>query len=261
MAELPQKCPGQESRYWTGDPAVEVPCPECGAAIEIFHDEESGRCRSCGRRVPNPNRVADCTKWCSLAEVCLGLASQQPTEPHGDASAANDSAAGQQQSVLPMRQDNLQRAEALAFDALSPQPAEQMLWLGAEGAAAQWHLPVLDDRLEIDLAARRITTSAGREVSPAWRILVLHYLAIGGRPEDLAPEVTFADLPSARTYATVYKGRVISRLCATAGGEVAKLRVAATALGGRAADGGDAAFDFAVFPRLTGAPCLARARR
>ncbi len=149
-----------------------------------------------------------------------------------------------------MKQENLQQAEALAFDALGFQSAEQMLWLGAQLAAACWRLPVLDAVLEIDLAARRVTTSAGREVGPTWRILLLHYLAITAQPEQLAPEVTFADLPSGRTYAEVYQRRVISRLCGTVGRDAAALLAAAAALGGRAVAHGAGAFDFALFPRL-----------
>ena len=201
---------------------VEVPCPDCGTTVEIFSDEDAGRCHGCGRRFPNPGKGPNCAQWCSLAQECL----------------------------MPARQDNLQRAEALAFDALGRQSAEQMSWLGARDAAAHWHLQVLEDSLDVDLAARRIATSAGQAVSPPWRILLLHYLAIAGRPEDLAPEVTFADLPSARTYADVYRQRVISRLCATAGRDAPGLRAAAAALGGRVAAGGEMAFDFAVFPRL-----------
>ena len=43
---------------------------------------------------------------------------------------------------------------------------------------------------------------------------------------------------------------MIERLCATAGQSVEKLRAAAAALGGRTVTGGDAAFDFDVFPRF-----------
>jgi hypothetical protein len=78
----------------------------------------------------------------------------------------------------------------------------------------------------------------------------LHYLGIRGQPERLAPEVTFADLPTARSYASVYQGRVIGRLCATAGRDADKLRDAAALLNGLRALGGDLAFDFDVFPRL-----------
>lgn len=151
---------------------------------------------------------------------------------------------------MPGPQDNLQRAETLAFDALDRQTAAQMLWLGAHSAGMVWRLPVLNDTLEVDVSARHITTSAGEEVGAAWRILLLHYLAITARPEKLVPVITFADLPTARSYAEVYHQRAIVRLCATAGQDAEKMRMAALALGGRAEAGGDTAFDFDVFPRL-----------
>ena len=152
---------------------------------------------------------------------------------------------------MPESQDNLRRAAELAFNAVCNQKTEQLLWLGAQPAAAVWRIAVLNDLLAMDLSARRITTSAGREVGPVWRILLLHYLAIGTQPETLGPEVSFADLPTARTYARVYHQRVIARLCATAGRDEKRLRKAADALGGRIVEGGDTAFDFDLFPRLS----------
>jgi hypothetical protein len=151
---------------------------------------------------------------------------------------------------MPEFQDNLRRAAELAFNAVCNHNAEQLLWLGAQHEDEVWQLPVLNDLLAIDLSARSITTSAGREVGPFWRILLLHYLAIDSRPETLGPEVTFADLPAARTYARVYHQRVIARLCASAGRDEKRLRTAADALGGRIVEGGDTAFDFDIFPRL-----------
>ncbi len=151
---------------------------------------------------------------------------------------------------MPEFQDNLRRAAELAFNAVCNQKSEQLLWLGAQPADAAWRIPVLNDLLAMDLSARRITTSAGRVVSPVWRILLLHYLAITSRPEALEPEVTFADLATARTYAGVYHQRVIARLCATAGRDEKRLRAAAESLGGRIVGVGDTAFDFDVFPRL-----------
>ncbi|MGA2795992.1 MAG: DUF3786 domain-containing protein [Thermoguttaceae bacterium] len=150
---------------------------------------------------------------------------------------------------MPESQDNLRRAAELAFNAVCNQQTEQLLWLGAQPQDAVWRIPVLNDLLAIDLSARRITTSAGCEVGPVWRILILHYLAIDSRPEKLEPEVTFADLPTARTYARVYHQRVIARLCATTGRDEKSLRAAADALGGRIVPGGTA-FDFDIFPRL-----------
>jgi hypothetical protein len=153
--------------------------------------------------------------------------------------------------AVPPPQSNLDRATEMAFAAIGDQRDDQMRWLGAQPAQHLWHLPVLDDTLAVDLLARQVTTSAGVEVGPHWRILALHYLAVAARPEPCEPEVTFADLPTARSYAGVYQGRVIARLCATVGRSAGTLRPAAESLGGQAVDGGDLAFDFAVFPRLT----------
>lgn len=151
---------------------------------------------------------------------------------------------------MPCPQDNLQRATELAFSALAKQKTDQILWLGAYLEKATWRLPVLNDYLKLDLSSRRVTTSADREISPVWRILSLHYLAVHSQTERLDPEVVFSDLPAARTYAKVYHQRVIARLCATAGRDAEKFRTASVGLGGQIASGGDMAFDFDVFPRL-----------
>lgn len=151
---------------------------------------------------------------------------------------------------MPEPQDNLLRATVLGFDAARRQTAEQMVWLGASRVGSLWRLAILNDAVEVDLSGRRITASSGQDVNPAWCVLLLHYLGVAGRPERLTPAITFADLPTARTYARVYQQRAIGRLCATAGRDADKLRAAATGLGGREVDGGDAAFDFDVFPRL-----------
>lgn len=150
----------------------------------------------------------------------------------------------------PSPQDYYRRATELGFQAVAGQSHEQLLWLGAAGPGDCWRLPVLGDTFQVDLAARRVTASDGHEVGPSWRILALHHLAIGGRPERQGPEITFADLPTSRSYTGVYQGRVIGRLCATAGRDAQRLRTAAATIGGREATGGEAAFDFDVFPRL-----------
>ncbi len=148
-------------------------------------------------------------------------------------------------------QENLKVATERGFEALARQEHDQFLWLGAEPTGDGWRLPVLDDALVVDLLARRVTTSAGVDVRPPWRILVLHYLAVDSRPEPSPPETTFADLATARSYAGVYHGRVIARLCATAGRDAERLSAAAESLGGQPAEGGDAAFDFDIFPRIS----------
>jgi hypothetical protein len=152
---------------------------------------------------------------------------------------------------VPGPQKNLDRATELAFEDLRGQTKEQLVWLGSKSVGAAWRLSVLDDALDVDLSADSVTTSDGRPVGPHWRILALHYLGIRSQPERLAPEVTFADLANARSYAGIYQQRVIARLCATAGRDGQTIQTAASAVGGHQALGGDAAFDFDVFPRLT----------
>jgi hypothetical protein len=75
------RCPGQDRRYWTEDAVFEVPCPECGASIELFKDETTGRCTRCGHRFRNPGIDFGCAQWCALAERCLGLVPEGGQEP------------------------------------------------------------------------------------------------------------------------------------------------------------------------------------
>jgi hypothetical protein len=75
------KCPGQDPRYWTGEVVIEVPCPECGAAVEIFRDEKAGRCLRCGHRFVNPGADFGCAQWCAMANECLGLSPQRRAQP------------------------------------------------------------------------------------------------------------------------------------------------------------------------------------
>lgn len=151
---------------------------------------------------------------------------------------------------VPPPQHDFHDATEKAVKALAGQSPEQMTWLGAERAGGAWRLAVLNDHLNIDIVAGQVATSAGEAVRPAWRLLVMHYLGVQGRPQGGQPQIIFADLPAARAYAGVYQQRVNSRLCATAGRELATLRDCAAAIGAQPAEGGDAAFDIKVFPRI-----------
>ena len=151
----------------------------------------------------------------------------------------------------PVPQTNYQRATELAFTALQSQPEDQLRWLGAERSEGVWRLPVLDDVFLVDILSRRVSTSTGREVGAAWRILALHYLAVTGQPQRRPADTTFADLSASRSYASVYRGRVLGRLVGTAGRDADRLRQAAAAIGGHPAPGGDLAFDFAEFPQVS----------
>jgi len=148
------------------------------------------------------------------------------------------------------KQENLKRATELGLDAAGLQSEEQLQWLGLERSDGNWVLPVLGEKITIDLSAGQLSTGDGEEISAAWRILVLHYTAINGKPEDREPSIVFADLPESRTYAGIYQGRVISRLCGTVGRDGEALGVAALTLGGKPVEAGDLAYDFEIFPRV-----------
>lgn len=75
------RCPGQDRRYWNEDAVFDVPCPECGASVEFFKDETSGRCTKCGHRFRNPGIDFGCATWCSLAEQCLGFVPEGDSTP------------------------------------------------------------------------------------------------------------------------------------------------------------------------------------
>jgi hypothetical protein len=134
---------------------------------------------------------------------------------------------------------------------------EQLQWLGAaEDDTGCWRLVVLEGTLVADLAAGVVRVSEGKPASSWWTVLVLHYLSVSVRPtEEPWPGVAFADLPGGRSYAPVYQGRVIARLCGTIGRDRATLAAAVEKLGGRelcdeAVAPADLACEFRVFPRV-----------
>ena len=163
--------------------------------------------------------------------------------------ASQSDEAGAPRAELP-KQHNFEDAARQAIALLKAQGDAQLTWLGATPAAGGWRLPVLDDTLSVDFATGAVRTSDGREVRRFWRILTLHYLSTTRQPTELEPSVAFADLPGGRTYAPVYQGRVIYRLCGTAGREQATLEAAARALGGSPVAMGDVGFDFRIYPRI-----------
>jgi hypothetical protein len=112
-------------------------------------------------------------------------------------------------------------------------------------------MAALDGSFHIDIGAQQIRTSTGRNVGSIWSVLALHYLCVQTRPEQRVPEIIFADLPAARTYAGVYQARVVRRLCARTGRDRETLARACASLGGRVVWGADLACEFQVFPRVT----------
>jgi len=62
------RCPGS-MRSATPVP-IERVCSKCGAAVEMFSDEERVTCK-CGAEVFR-DKVPRCVEWCPAAERCLG---------------------------------------------------------------------------------------------------------------------------------------------------------------------------------------------
>lgn len=161
------------------------------------------------------------------------------------------SAPAERHDRLPLRPpQGYRRALELAWQRFRRQPAEQLVWLGAEPAAQTWRLPVLGEVFELDGEKASVRLASGARVADVWQVLALHYLAVAGRPELLPPEITFADLATARGYAEVYHRRASARLANTFGQDSVRLWAAARDLGGQAVRLADAAFDFLVFPRV-----------
>ena len=68
-----QKCPGQDTRFWTPDDVTEVPCADCGFVVEFFKTDGARPCPKCGAKVTNPHLSLGCAQWCSHARECLGF--------------------------------------------------------------------------------------------------------------------------------------------------------------------------------------------
>ncbi len=79
------KCPGQDSRYWSGQDVFEAPCPKCGNILEFFKDDSARPCSKCGYRMFNPQINFGCAEYCPHAEQCLGALPEglQPDKKQG----------------------------------------------------------------------------------------------------------------------------------------------------------------------------------
>jgi hypothetical protein len=152
----------------------------------------------------------------------------------------------------------LRQAYEVAFhrslEALRTRDAGTLIALGAVSVGdRRYELPVLEWRYRIDLVTGTVTHAndgAAGDVPMVWRILVLHYLA-SRRPDSVMTRwVSYAEFQDVRGYEKVFRGRVMGRLCATAGRSREAFTAAGQRLRGQPFPEGDAGFRFQVFPRL-----------
>jgi len=78
------QCPGQDSRYWSGEDVFESNCPKCGHGVEFFKDDSQQTCRKCGHKMLNPKIDFGCASYCPHAEQCLGSLPPELVEAQGD---------------------------------------------------------------------------------------------------------------------------------------------------------------------------------
>ena len=45
-------------------------CPQCGEEVEIFSNDTSVTCRTCGLTIYND--ILSCVQWCTHARECVG---------------------------------------------------------------------------------------------------------------------------------------------------------------------------------------------
>ncbi|MEN6341563.1 MAG: hypothetical protein ABFC89_03285 [Methanospirillum sp.] len=62
------RCPGS-ANLRTPTLAVKM-CPQCGAEVEVFSNDVSVACPSCGFTVYND--LLSCVQWCKYAKQCVG---------------------------------------------------------------------------------------------------------------------------------------------------------------------------------------------
>ena len=147
-------------------------------------------------------------------------------------------------------QKNYQQAYELALTEVRKVKPLALKRLGVSGQPGEvLVVPSLGRDWLVDLKAGRVTDPKGKDAPVSWAILVLHYLL--SRPADEPPDsfISFMNIPEGRGYAKPYQGRVIGRFLHTAGREERFFRTAAQALAANPVEMGQAAFDFAVFPR------------
>ncbi|GAH55846.1 unnamed protein product, partial [marine sediment metagenome] len=148
-------------------------------------------------------------------------------------------------------QKNYRQAYELALAEVRKTPPAVLERLGVVGESAErLDVRVLGGTFHVDLAAGAVKDDGGQQARAPWGILVLHYLLSRPSEQLAGGYISFMDIPDARGYAKPYRGRVIERFLHTAGRDEATFRAAAKRLGGEQIDQADAAYEFAVFPRV-----------
>jgi len=170
------QCPGQDSRYWSGEAVFESSCPHCGQPVEFFKDDSQRTCRSCGRKLLNPKMDFGCASYCPYAEQCLG--SLPPELAAAKGGLFKDKVAAAMRTYFGSDSRRIRHAEAVAEQAESIGKAAAGADMMVVMACAYLH------DIGIREAERKFSSSAARyqhsEGPPVARELLT---ALKARPE------------------------------------------------------------------------------
>ena len=152
---------------------------------------------------------------------------------------------------IPPRQEPLEQAFVLAFDALfSKQPSsEKLKTLGADLRQGMIRLPVFGQELTVNLANREVLVGNKGRAKCKVALLVLHYLCADNTDLD-AREVSLNHFADCRTYYSVFEKRIISRFLATIGRTREQFEQSSEHLYGIRTTGVGAAYRFDILPRV-----------
>jgi len=148
------QCPGQDSRYWSGDNVFESNCPKCGHGVEFFKDDSQRTCGHCGHRMLNPKIDFGCASYCPHAEQCLGSLPPELVEAQGD--LFKDRIAIAMRKYFGEDRQRIRHAEAVAEQAEIIAKTEQRIDIMVIMAAAYLH------DIGIREAERKFNSSSAR---------------------------------------------------------------------------------------------------
>ncbi len=158
------QCPGQDSRYWSGEDVFESNCPKCGQGVEFFKDDSQQTCRNCGHKMLNPKIDFGCASYCPHAEQCLGSLPPEVVEAQGD--LFKDRIAITMRRYFGEDTRRIRHAEAVAEQAESIAKAEQGGDMMVIMAAALLHdIGIREAERKFDSSSARYQHSEGPPVA------------------------------------------------------------------------------------------------
>lgn len=153
------------------------------------------------------------------------------------------------------RIDDFVAAKTLAAEKLSGEPFDVILKrTGFEAPAPNvFRTPFLDRvyRVGFPEFSFRDEKDPEKAVPIQEQVLILHYMLGQDVPAPSGNWVAYREIPGAGFYFSAFVKRAVDPLKKTFGCNAAGLAQASAKLGGKAAEPGDAAFEFSLFPRVS----------